>query len=384
MRMSENNTIEDNNLLGILQEQAKEDVDDVSTSDDTESTAFNVYRKGLDKYTEFEDRARKKGDGYKVPGFPEIEKQLEGVEAGLYILAGESNSGKTAVMMNIVKAMASCPKNKLFGIYFSLDDSSNEIIPRIIAMEQEIPIGVAAKPRRYEKILDDLAKGEQDQEVYIKSGLIRSQLDKRSVGLRNLRNEVDKFIVEDSSVIKNTTDIVNYIVSVKRYLKTFMEEGEEPRLVVAVDALNDIQLDKKVYGNMTKEEKIAEAAKFLKQLTVDFDIPVFTSSHLRKLNGNRRPTVDDLRDSNTLLYEGSVVWLVFNDVSRNKGAASVYWEDRNAENNLGAVIELDWGKNKKSSYKGRTFYWFYPYYSKVKEVPAEQAKAFENIVYQNA
>lgn len=379
-------SIENNedNFLEVLQQQAKEDLEDIQEQGAQENSAFNVFQRGLSKYDEFETRARLKGEGYKVPGFPEIEKQLEGVESGLYIFAGESNSGKTAMMMNVVKAMANCPSNKLFVIYFSLDDSSLEVIPRVIAMEEEIQIGVASKPRRYEKFIEKLERmEEQSQDTYMKIGSIRTQLEKRENGLKKLKKDVDKFIIEDSSVIKNTTDMTNYIKSVKRYLSALRGE-ENPNIAIAVDALNDIQLDKKVYGNMSKEEKVAEAAKFLKQTAVDFDVPVFTSSHLRKLNGNRRPTVDDLRDSNTLLYEGSVVWLVFNDVSKNKGAAAVYWEDRNAENNLGAVIEVDWGKNKKSSYKGRTFYWFYPYYSKVKEIPKEDAKAFESLVYQNA
>ena len=46
-----------------------------------------------------------------------------------------------------------------------------------------------------------------------------------------------------------------------------------------------------------KEDSSEEVAKFVKDLSVEFDIIVLASTHLRKLNGNRRPTLDDLRDS---------------------------------------------------------------------------------------
>lgn len=362
-------------FLEILQKTAKETV--VEEEIKTDNT-FNVFQYGVQKYERFDEQAKSKGEGYKLNNFPLIEKHLEGLESGLYILAGESNSGKSAMMMNIVKDLAR--SNDLFIIYFSLDDADSEIIPRIIAMEQEIPISVASKPNRYKKFIKDLEEGEQSQESYIQIDRYKRLLAKRDEGLTKIKNEVDSFLIEDSTVIKNSTDLENYIIKIRRFLTTL--KGEEAKIAIAVDALNDLNMDKKIYGNLTKEEKVSEAAKFLKQISVDYDMPVFTSSHLRKLNGNRRPTVDDLRDSNTLLYEGSVVWLVHNDVSKNKGASNIYWEDKNAENNMGAIIELDWAKNKKSSYKGRTLYWFKPYNSKAIEMDEENAKEVEGLIYQ--
>ena len=81
----------------------------------------------------------------------------------MYLFSGESNSGKSAAMMNIMKDLCSHEENNLFGIYYSLDDSKHEIIPRIIAMEQSIPIGVAAKPRRYEEIIEDESETLSDE-----------------------------------------------------------------------------------------------------------------------------------------------------------------------------------------------------------------------------
>lgn len=351
-------------------EQALEEEEIVESSEEVVMEDF--FKTTSNDYELFNDRCWNKGDGYKIPGFPTMEEKLEGVESGLYLFAGESNSGKSALMMNILKDMCTYRANKLFGIYYSLDDSKHEIIPRIIAMEQQIPISVASKPKRYENMVLEC---DNDN-----AALYDSYLKKREIGLEKLKAEVDLFKVEDAGKIKNSTDLRKHAMMLKTYVKSI---DEDMNIIIAIDAINDIHLDPKEFGRISGNDEMKEIAKFAKDLTVELDCIVFSSSHLRKLNGNRRPTVDDLKEANTLLYEASVVWLVYNDVSKNKGGAKIYWNDTNVEDKRGAVIEIDWGKNKKSSFKGRTFCMFMPYYSKCKECLKEDMNRFEALVYQN-
>lgn len=327
----------------------------------------------LHDYEEFDERCWNKGDGYKLPGYPLIEEYLEGIESGLYLFAGESNSGKSACMMNVLKDMCSYRPNKLFGIYYSLDDSKQEIIPRIIAMEQQIPISVASKPKRYENM-----KEQCDNDNV---ALYDMYLEKRQKGLDKLRAEADIFKIEDTTKIKNSTDLQEHMIKMQTYVRSI---DPEMNIVVAIDAINDIKLDEKVFGRgLTSTKQIEEISKFVKDLTTELDIIILSSTHLRKLNGNRRPTLDDLKEANTLVYEASVVWLVYNDVSKNKAAAKISWNDKDAEGNLGAIIELDWAKNKKSSYKGRTFNMFKPYFSLCKECPKDDCKRYDAFIYQS-
>lgn len=339
----------------------------------------NFFELSKNNYDEFDKKARTKGNGYKIPNYPFIEAKLEGLESGLYLFSGESNSGKSAAMMNIMKDICSYEENNLFGIYYSLDDTKHEIIPRIIAMEQSIPIGVASKPMRYEEMLKDTETFGDNAALYAE------YLEKREIGLNKLKSEADKFLIEDANVIKTSTDIVNHIKMVKTFLKSFyieqgnVEKANKMNVIIAIDALNDIKLDPKVYGRLRKEDASEEVAKFVKDLSTTFDIVVFASSHLRKLNGNRRPMLDDLREANTLVYEASVVWLVYNDVSKNKQGAKIYWNDNQQP---GPILEMDWAKNKKSSYKGRSFNKFSPNLSQIKECSLKEMEAFENLIMQ--
>ena len=102
---------------------------------------------------------------------------------------------------------------------------------------------------------------------------------------------------------------------------------------------------------------------------------------MRKINANRRPVLDDLKDSTVLVYEASVTFIVYNDVSANKNNAKIF-QQRLDSDEKEPILEIDWAKNKKSSYKGRTFCYFKPDYSKTLECNAEDMKRYSALIYE--
>lgn len=374
-----NKEIEDNINIDNIEEEDKENAVELleqslkKTADKKENedkiVMEDYYNDSLDDYDNFDKRAWSKGKGYIAPNYPIFTNKLEGIDEGLYIFAGESNGGKTGAMMNILKDICSYRENHLYGIYISLDDSKDVIIARTIAMEQLIPISVASKPQRYQDMINDL-----DNENIV---IYEDYLKKRQAGLDKLKEEKDLFKIVDSNKIENQTDLLNYIEKVQTFVKS---KDERNNIIVGIDSIKDIQLD---YRTNSDNEKSGDIAKLVKKASVDFHIPIFASCHLRKLNGNRRPILDDLKDANTLVYEASLIILTHNDVSKNKGAAKITWNDIEAEDNRGAIIEMDWAKNKLSSYKGRTFLKFQPNYSKTYECNKEDNKRYETLIYQS-
>lgn len=327
---------------------------------------FNCLSESID---EFNDKAWNKREGYKTPNFPSLTEGLEGWDSGLYIFAGLANHGKTMMLLNLLEDLVMCEDNKLFGVYYSLDDNKNKVIPRIIAMRESLPISLIAKPGRYQRMIDE----NHPDAIHI-----AQQLDKRNEGIRKLKENSNKMIVLDSQDIKTSTDLRDSIHQIYNYVKTM---DEEANIVVAVDGLKDINFD----GiRLTENEKVDEASRFLKDISVELDIIVMSTMHLRKINGNRRPTTEDLKDSNRLEYEADVIFLTYNDVSRNKEAAKIYTRHANDNENSPKqpIVELDWAKNKISSYKGRTFCYFAPEYSKAVECDEDDSKRFNALVYQ--
>ena len=214
-------------------------------------------------------------------------------------------------------------------------------------------------------------EGHEDSERLIE------ELAKREIGINNLKANANKMMIVDSNKVKTLDEMKAYIERVINYVKAI---DPEMNVVVAIDSIKDIILDDH-YNIKTTNEASDFIARAVKHWTVEFNIPVFSSVHLRKLNGNRRPTLDDLKDSNVLVYEASVIWLLFNDVSKNKQSAKLFYREEGKEEKL-PVIEFDWAKNKKSSFKGRTFNYFSPEMSRAVECGVDASRRFNALLYE--
>jgi replicative DNA helicase len=332
--------------------------DDIPVGDFFETT--------IDDYNQFDTFSWNKGEGYKLPNYPMIDEKLEGLDEGLYLFAAEANVGKSAVMLNIMFDACTFPENKLFGIYYSLDDSKYDIIPRVIAMDQMIPISAVSKPQRYQSVID---KAEENSALY------QNFLNKRKIGLENLKTKNNMFKIEDGNRIKTAEDMFLHMKQLQLYIKSI---DPQANIIVAIDAVDDVRFASKFFNSTT--DRHAEIARVIKEWSTELHIPIFGSRHLSKLRQNRRPTLDDLKDSNEYVYEASVVWLLYNDVSKNKRGANIFSTEDGVEGKQ-PIIEMDWAKNKKSSFKGRTYNYFTPEYSKVTECNKDVMKRFDALIY---
>ena len=327
---------------------------------------FNCMANDIDSFEKF---CRENKEGFKSPNFPTFEEKLEGWSAGFYVFAGPSNAGKTAVMTNIADDLCNCEENKLFAIYYALDDKTNDIIPRVVAMKESIPINLVLKPARFEQMIID---GHPD------SLFIQEQLNKRTNGLERLKKCSDKMMIKDTTTVKTLDDICTLSRQVHSYVKAI---DPDMNIMLIVDSLKDVHLGEG-YGKLTVNEKIDIVSKGLKDLSTELNCMLFASMHLRKLNANRRPTMDDLKDSNTLEYESNVCFLINNDVSRNKQSAKIFYREDTENAEKQQVIEVDWGKNKLSSYKGITFCNFAPDFSKCVECSKEASERYNSLIYE--
>jgi len=342
--------------------------------EDNEVAVEDYYELAENIYNTFDVNAHKKGHGYTCSHFPIFNKKMEGLEEGLYIFAGESNSGKTAIMTNLLWDFCNNKENKLFGIYYSLDDNTDEVIPRLIAMNQKIPISVGSKPTRYEDFLKD-NKDAGDPETASLCSIYYDYLNKRKIGLEELKKANKQFLILDRQKITSFEQLLDHAKKVQMYVKRFDPENN---IIIAIDSLADLVVDKKFNSD---KERIDYVAMRVKQAAnIDLKIPIFTSYHVRKLNHLGRPTLDDIKESSRIVYEASVAFLIFNDVSKNKQSAQIYYTNTE-DNEKYPIIEMDWAKNKKSSYKGRTYHYFVPDFSSVRECNQECASRFDAIIY---
>jgi replicative DNA helicase len=272
---------------------------------------------------------------------------FDGLSPALYILAGQPNIGKS--MLGIKLAWQVATRNPdAYVIYFSIDDPDFAILPRVIALDQELAINVAKLPERFRDT---------------------PEIAKREKGLTALKQAVNSFKLLDRSK-ENTNTIEGVRAVIKAHKAALDAAGEGHRKVCAfVDNLYDLKSDEKY---SSKNELLAIVADKAGEICDVDQVPIFATGELKKLNGIRRPILDDLKDCIELQYKASAIMLCYNEVQLKGERAEVYHEV-NGQVGKKPVLEVHVAKNKLSDYKGRFFYNMYPGFSYLN--PVEQKRA---------
>jgi len=283
-------------------------------------------------------------------GFETLNKAFEGLNAGVHLVAGPSNVGKSGIMMQMAWQIASKNKvvseekpKKAFVLYFSLDDSNNELLPRFIAIDQKIPINAVRFPKKY-----------QDNQHY---------MNRRKEGLKNLKENVRFIGMRD---VNDGSDIEYIEETVEKYAQDLALLDDDYQIVIFVDNFHDVTVRDINFGSDSggKYDHIADQ---FSRIAAKFDAPIVCSAEFRKLNGNRRPILDDIRDSVKIVYEAKAIILCYSEVGLRGQQANIFW--LGDDDTKQPVFEAHIAKNKYGSFKGREFFEFIPSMSYFREVP---------------
>lgn len=213
-------------------------------------------------------------------GFEQLNKALEGLNTGLHLVAGQSNIGKSAMCLQLAYNIATHnqvptkekPK-KAYCLYFSLDDNANELLPRMVSIDQRIPINAVRFPKKY-----------QDNIEY---------MQRRQVGLERLKKLTEHFGLMD---VNMGSDIEHIEETAKRYALELSKIDPSYQIVIFIDNFHDITVRNIKFGsdNNAKYDYIADQ---LSRIATMLDCPIICTAEFRKLNGNRRPKLDDIRET---------------------------------------------------------------------------------------
>lgn len=165
---------------------------------------------------------------------------------------------------------------KAFVLYFSLDDSNNELLPRFVAIDQNIPINVVRFPKKY-----------QHDEEYMR---------RRESGLENLRESAMNLGMMD---VNEGSSIEHIEEQSEKYATELAKLDENYQIVLVIDNFHDITVDSRSFGT-DSNEKYNYIADQLSRIASKFDAPIICTAEFRKLNGNRRPAIEDIRENATL------------------------------------------------------------------------------------
>lgn len=302
-------------------------------------------------------------------GYESLNQAFEGLNTGIILVGGQSNVGKSSFMLQLTTRIANANRElsaritkKAYCVYFSLDDTNNELIPRLVAIDQQIKINAVSFPKKYE----------HNKEV----------MDKRDLGFERLKNNVKYIGMQDA----NEGSSIEYIVETCRDLKLQLD-AMEPNvytLVIVIDNFHDVDVDAKGYTeDNAKYDYISDK---LGKLANELDSPIICSAEFKKIPGGRRPQRDDIRSSGKIAYEAKAILLCHNDYSIKQEQAGVFWEleDHSERDGITTtkmpVWEAQIDKNKFSSKKGRLYWEFIPDMATFKESSPEDSLKYTQML----
>jgi replicative DNA helicase len=206
-------------------------------------------------------------------GFNNLDDELKGLHAGLYVIGGISSVGKTTFAHQIADQIAQQGEHVL---YFSLEQSTFELVSKSLAR----------------KTKDDNFTGSPESSFNIRCG-------KTNIDVINAIGEYKK-IADKISIIEgnfNTT-----ADSIKTTTEQYIN-ANNIRPVVFIDYLQIVQGDKR----LSDKQKIDQNVTALKRMSRDFDITVFVISSLNRGNYLSPIDFESFKESGGIEYTADVV-----------------------------------------------------------------------------
>lgn len=241
----------------------------------------------------------------------------------------------------------------------SLDDPKRERFYRYIAQIGQIMINAIKKPNDYQARFPDMVARIPSVISTLKAHSSRLQILDSNIG-----TEVETIgqIIRDRAFMLRTLPV-------------------PMNLAVVLDNFHDLSTVN--HGLTTKDTlKYAYIAQYISDLATECDIPIICTAEYRKLNGFRRPIVDDIREAVKIKYEAKSILLCHSDVACREEMAGVYYEQVGKEGKF-PVLEVHVAKNKFSSYRGRLFFEFFPDIAYFSEPDAESRARYRAAVMAN-
>jgi replicative DNA helicase len=250
--------------------------------------------------------------------YPSIDEMLGGFrEASLYILAGRTGHGKTAVALNLAENLR---ETKI--VFYSLEMPLKYIHARLSTIQTGIKNPISSEPRTREE-LDNLGN------AYAKENLDQIKFAPIAEGGFTL----EQLVADMKKRVRNNTC-----------------------QIVFIDQLDNIRPDKTRYNSDT--ERLSAYSAKIRQAAKDLDIPIVLLAQLNReaeKSNTGEPRLIDLKHTGQLEQDAAVVMLIARKDLDSADSELVFKIAKNRYGRTGKVF-LNWkGEEQKIVEKPKYF-----------------------------
>jgi replicative DNA helicase len=280
--------------------------------------------------------------GWKT-GFTMLDESISGIpkEDSMITFAGDSNTGKTGFVFNLALNLAKF-NPELMVLFMSIDDSRQQALSRLVALEAKIKICQVSHPSQNTTEKDD-----------------RQKLD-------NGWSSLCKLIAEERFSIKDQTH-GNTLDFAEGWIRWAKEKHPERKIVFFLDNFH------KLGDEREKDERIRfkHASARIHSMKTKLHFTAICTMEIRKLIGSfggQRPSLQEISESKQMEFDNNLIGMVYNEVHYRREDAKVFWSGiSNGRQVKKPIFEVDIQKNKISEFKDVLYYKFNPEYSAFSE-----------------
>lgn len=210
----------------------------------------------------------------KTTGFKELDKAINGVFPGLYVLGAISSLGKTTLLHQIADQMASTGEKV---IYFSLEQSQFELVAKSISRNT-----FDIDPIEYKSNIE-IMREETPSTLTIEA-------------VKQYSTTAENIIIEEGNFKTSVDNIREYV---KNYIDT---TGNTPNVFI-----DYLQILSPTNDRLSDKQQVDRNVSELKRISRDFDIPIFVICSFNRTNYNEKVDFTSFKESGGIEYTADVV-----------------------------------------------------------------------------
>ena len=291
----------------------------------------NLFLKDIERMKSYKGRST---------GFKNLDKEINGVIPGLYVLGAISSLGKTTFISQVADQMA---KNGEHIIFFSLEQSKFELVSKSISRQTCIINPNEAKT----------------------SLAIMQNTDIADITLEAVKNYQET--ANNTIIVEGNFNIT--VNSIRDYIDQYIAV-EKVKPVVVVDYL---QILRPIQDRLTDKQQVDYNVTELKRISRDYDIPIFVICSFNRENYSNVVDFVSFKESGAIEYSSDVVMglqlKVMEEIQEMKSPKSAEAREKinNAKNETPRRVQLIGLKNRNGRSYFKCDFKYYPQFNYFEE-----------------
>lgn len=272
-------------------------------------------------------------------GFKQLDKKINGVYPGLYVLGAISSLGKTTYIHQLADQMANKGEKVIF---FSLEQSKFELVSKSISRQTFL-----INPKQAKTSLS-----------------IMQNTDIADITIEAVRNYQE--IANNTIIVEGNFDMT--VKSIRNYVEGYINATGNKPIVI----LDYLQILRPINDRWTEKQQVDFNVSELKRISRDNDIPIFIICSFNRENYSTTVDFTSFKESGAIEYGADVVMglqlKVMAQIDEKKKTNEKRDMINNAKSQTPREIDLIGLKNRNGTSYFKCSYKFYPAFNYFEEI----------------